>query len=161
MAENITIQRLSAEDFDWAENLWIREWGADYVVSRGKTHHLRDLDGFVAWTDTQRVGLLTYRADGPSIEIVTLYSFVEEAGIGTALVNKCINEAKKRKCKRIWLITTNDNIDALKFYQRRGFVMHALHKREIEHSRKMKPSIPQVGNYGIPIRDEIELEYIL
>jgi DNA-3-methyladenine glycosylase I len=59
---------------------------------------------------------------------------------------------------RIWLITTNDNIDALRFYQKRGYEMKTVHRYAMEVSRKTKPQIPFEGKYGIPIRDEIEME---
>jgi ribosomal protein S18 acetylase RimI-like enzyme len=61
-------------------------------------------------------------------------------------------------CRRLWLITTNDNLDALRFYQRRGFELVAVHRDFREVARRLKPSIPLEGNFGIPIRDEIELE---
>ena len=64
-------------------------------------------------------------------------------------------------CKQLWLITTNDNINALRFYQKRGFMLVAVHRNALELSRKLKPEIPMIGNDGIPLRDEIELEMIL
>ena len=60
--------------------------------------------------------------------------------------------------KRVWLITTNDNLDAIRFYQRRGFMISAIYKNALEFSRKLKPSIPTIGRYGIYMRDEIEFE---
>jgi len=66
--------------------------------------------------------------------------------------------AKMKNCSRIWLITTNDNVDALRFYQKRGYEIKSVHRYAIEESRKIKPQLPFVGKYGIPIRDEIEME---
>jgi RimJ/RimL family protein N-acetyltransferase len=83
---------------------------------------------------------------------------LERKGVGTELINKVIEFAVEVKARRVWLITTNDNIDAIKFYQKRGFRIIRIHTGAIDLSRKLKPSIPVVGNYGIPIRDEIELE---
>ena len=82
-------------------------------------------------------------------------------GIGSALLDKIEKMAEKKKCKRIWLITTNDNIDAIRFYQRRGFEIAFVHRYAIEESRKIKPQLPFVGKYGIPIRDEIEMEKLI
>jgi RimJ/RimL family protein N-acetyltransferase len=59
---------------------------------------------------------------------------------------------------RVWLITTNDNTAALRFYQRLGFDLVALHRDAVDAARSIKPSIPLVGNDGIPIRHELELE---
>jgi RimJ/RimL family protein N-acetyltransferase len=69
--------------------------------------------------------------------------------------------ARQHGCQRVWLITTNDNLNALRFYQKRGFELVAVHRRAIDEARKIKPEIPLIGEYGIPIRDEIELEIAL
>ena len=69
--------------------------------------------------------------------------------------------AIQSNCTRLWLITTNDNIPALIFYQNRGFNLVAIHKNALEFSRRLKPEIPMIGLDGIPIRDEIELEMML
>lgn len=92
------------------------------------------------------------------MEIISLDSLLERKGIGTVLINKVIEFAYGKEVKRIWLITTNDNINVLRFYQKRGFMIIKIYPRAISESRKIKPSIPLAGNYGIPIRDEIELE---
>ncbi len=52
-------------------------------------------------------------------------------------------------------------MNALRFYQKRGFVLVAIHRDALDISRKLKPEIPLIGNDGIPLRDEIELEMIL
>ena len=85
----------------------------------------------------------------------------ERKGIGTALLDEIESLAKQKNCKRLWLITTNDNVDALRFYQKRGYEIKAVHPHAIEESRKIKPQIPLIGNYGIPIRDEIEMDKLL
>jgi len=54
--------------------------------------------------------------------------------------------------------TTNDNLNALRFYQKRGFVLAAVYPEAIERARKIKPTISLIGYEGIPLRDEIELE---
>jgi RimJ/RimL family protein N-acetyltransferase len=78
-----------------------------------------------------------------------------------ALIEAVKNTARAAKCKRLWLITTNDNLNALRFYQKRGFVLVAVHRNALEISRQLKPEIPLFGADGIPLRDEIELEMIL
>jgi hypothetical protein len=55
--------------------------------------------------------------------------------------------------------TTNGNLSAL-HYQRRGFRIVAV-RPDAAASRRTKPGIPEVGEYGIPIRDEIELVLML
>jgi ribosomal protein S18 acetylase RimI-like enzyme len=83
-------------------------------------------------------------------------------GIGKDLISKMIEKARGIPgLKRLWLMTTNDNLDAIKFYQKRGFVLTAIHPNAIEASRKLGQDIPAIGCYGIPICDEVEMEYPL
>jgi GNAT superfamily N-acetyltransferase len=145
----------------WAKEMLAEEWGSPEVVSRGRLHHADRLPGFVALFDDQPRGLITYNIDGDQCEIVTLNSLIEKQGIGGALVNTVRNVAYSKGCRRLWLITTNDNTNAFKFYQKLRFTVAAYHINGIEQSRKLKPTIPQYGMEGIPIRDEIELEHIL
>jgi L-amino acid N-acyltransferase YncA len=91
-------------------------------------------------------------------EVTSLDSLREGKGIGTQLIDRAIAEARLRKCRRLLLITTNDNLHALGFYQKRGFEIVAIYRGSVNESRKRKPSIPLVGMNGIPLRDEIELE---
>ena len=66
--------------------------------------------------------------------------------------------ATQAGCTRLWLITTNDNVDALRL-QRRGCRLAALHRGAVDDSRaRLKPEIPEIGGYQIPLRDELELE---
>ncbi len=104
------------------------------------------------------MGLVTYFLAHRSCEIVTLASLTSGKGIGTALVRAALKSAAARQCRRVWLITTNDNTGALRFHQKTGFSLVALHREAVSKSRKPKPGIPDRGGDGIPIRDEIELE---
>ena len=88
-------------------------------------------------------------------------SLAEGEGVGTALLEAVKEAAVIASCERVWLITTNDNLHALHFYQKRGFRLVALYPNALESSRRLKPEIPLTGLDGIPLRDEIELEYIL
>lgn len=149
------------EDADrlWVEELIAARWGAPYVIAHGDLIVPADLPGFVALaggTDDY-AGLVTYRMAGNSCEIVTLDSLQPFVGIGTALVEAVTAVARAAGSNRLWLITTNDNLDALRFYQRRGFRLVRVDPGAIDRSRRLKP-IPSIGEYGIPVRDELELE---
>ena len=109
----------------------------------------------------ERAGLITYHTVEKSCEIVALNSLREGQGVGTSLIRAVQNMAVKQGCERVWLITTNDNTAALRFFQRRGFVLVAIHRNALDESRKLKPEIPATGMDGIPLRDEIELEMSL
>jgi ribosomal protein S18 acetylase RimI-like enzyme len=103
------------------------------------------------------VGLLTYAVRGEACEIVTLNSWAEGLGVGTALLAAARETARAAGCRRLWLVTTNDNLPALRFYQRRGFRLVAVHAGAVDEARKIKPQIPVIGLDGIPLRDELEL----
>ncbi len=138
-----------------------KEWGSINVVSRGKVHNVSELPGFIAFIGEELVGIITfkiYEGKQPDCEIVTINSFKEQSGVGSSLIQEVVRHASAHACKRIWLITTNDNLQALRFYQRRGFRIKNIHIGAIEKSREIKPEIPLIGKNGIPIRDEIELE---
>jgi ribosomal protein S18 acetylase RimI-like enzyme len=152
------IRALTERDRGWVEALLVERWGSPQVVSRGRLHEPVALPGFVAFRDGRRVGLLTYSIEGQECEIVTINSLLERCGVGTNLIDAVQRVALEAGCTRLWLITTNDNLEALRFYQRRGFLLVAVHRNAIDDSRKLKPEISTVGLHGIPLRDEIELE---
>ncbi len=155
------IKPIGPEDRAWVLGI-VRGWGADFIVSRGRKVFAADLPGFIARTsESGPVGLVTYEIIGEQCEIVTLDAFERFRGIGTDLTERVRSVARAAGCKRLWLITTNDNLDAVRFYQRRGFTIAAVHVNALAHSRQLKPSIPEIGSNGIPIRDEIEFETLL
>jgi ribosomal protein S18 acetylase RimI-like enzyme len=103
-------------------------------------------------------GVLTYIVDGDSCEVLTLHAAERHRGVGTALLDAVEEIAGGAGCARLWLITTNDNVDALRFYQRRGFRLAEVHPGAVDDTRRsLKPEIPEVGEHGIPLRDELEL----
>jgi len=155
---DFTIKPTTLSDKAWVEQFLTEHWGANSVVVHGVVYHPHDLPGFVAIQDGFPVGLVTYHISEHSCEIVTLNSIRTGIGIGTALINAVKKEAQQSGCTKLWLVTTNDNLDALGFYQKRGFVLVRLHPKAVERARKLKPSIPLYGIESIPIRDEIELE---
>ena len=102
--------------------------------------------------------MLTYNIANGDCEIVTLDSWSESRGIGTALIEAVKQAASEAKCRRAFLVTTNNNTHALHFYQKRGFTFAAVRINAMEQARKIKPEIPFSDEEGLPIRDEIELE---
>lgn len=157
----LTIRPLTDADRGWLERFAVEHWGADLMVVHGERFYLSRLPGFAAQEDGQVVGLITYTIAADQCEITSLDSLREGRGIGGALIEAVKAAAAERGCRRLFLVTTNDNIHALRFYQRRGFILAALRPGAVEESRRIKPEIPQVGYHDIPIRDEIELEMIL
>ncbi len=154
----ITLQPYDASYRAWAQQFMADEWGTAQQVSRGVLYNVIDYPGFVALLDGQPSGLVTYTIDDAQCEVLMIHSAVEGVGAGTALMDKVIETAREAGCERVWLITTNDNIPALRWYQMRGFDLVTVHRNALRKSRKLKPDIPKTGLDGIPLRDEIELE---
>ncbi|MGD0004782.1 MAG: GNAT family N-acetyltransferase [Anaerolineaceae bacterium] len=157
MAE-YSIRSLVDSDREWARQRIQHYWGAQIVVMHGTVYHPADLPGFLALYHGDSVALATFHLEGSTCELVSLDCDVQGIGIGTALVATVLQAAKKGGCRRVSLVTTNDNLHALGFYQKRGFHLVAVHPEAVTEARKQKPSIPMIGENGIPIRDEIVLE---
>ncbi len=155
------IRDLTPEDKHWVQRVLQQYWASTEQVTRGRKFQADELPGIVAVRDGAEVGLLTYHIEGDECEIVTHNSMAGHGGIGSCLLNGVRNKARELGCKRLWLITTNDNTPALRFYQRRDFDIVAFYRNAVTESRALKPTIPDVGFDGIPIRHEIEMEYEL
>jgi ribosomal protein S18 acetylase RimI-like enzyme len=158
---SFTIDTYEAHHRPWAESILRRNWGSVQMVTRGRLYPVLDYPGFVGLVEGQPQALVTYRLEGAACEILILHSAAAGLGIGSALIERVCQQAQAAGCHRLWLITTNDNIHAIRWYQRRGFTLAAAHVNALAESRKLKPEIPLVGNDGIPLRDEIEFEMLL
>ena len=152
------VRAATANDRAWIEP-FLDEHGATRVARRGEIVRPTDHPMLIAEADGAPAGLLTYIVTGADCEILTLHATRQWAGAGSALIEAVRAVAAEQRCSRVWVLTTNDNVDALRFYQRRGFRLAVLRPGAVDHARlALKPEIPDVGDYGIPIRDEVELE---
>jgi GNAT superfamily N-acetyltransferase len=134
-------------------------WGSPVQVAHGTVFELAELPGFLAERDGRTEGLLTYEVRGDTLEVVSINAFPDRGGTGTALLEAAARAAREEHgCRRVVLTTTNDNVDALRFYQRRGFRLVALRPGAVDASRRIKPAIPATGAHGIALRDELDLE---
>lgn len=154
----LEITHIETGDLEEVRQIVTQLWGDMIMVVHGDTFHFDDLSGFKAVIDERIVGILYYQVRVEECEILSLASLEEKQGIGTALLLALESLAKTQQCKKVSLITTNDNLHALGFYQRRGYKLAALYPDRVTNSRKIKPSIPLIGDNNIPIRDEIKLE---
>jgi ribosomal protein S18 acetylase RimI-like enzyme len=149
-------------DRRWAEGLLEENMGGSRVARLGEVIDPVELPGLVAERDGERLGLLTYIVDGDQFEVLSLHCRVENVGAGSALLAAAAELARGRGCRRLWLLTTNDNLHALGFYQRRGLRLCALHAGALDRDRTLKPEIPQINpDNRIPMRDLLELELAL
>lgn len=134
------------------------EPGAPTIVSLSEVHDCTSLPGFAALIGGQAVGALTFRENEHGFEVVTIDSYRPGIGVGTALLDAVRGNAVSRGAARLWLTTTHDNVHALAFYLRRGWRLIAIHRGAVAGWREPKPSIPPLGDRGIPIEDALELE---
>jgi GNAT superfamily N-acetyltransferase len=138
-----------------------RLWGGVTVVGHGVVYDCGSLPALLAFDGEQLVGLLTYHVEDGALEIVTINALRVRDNIGSALLSAALSQARALKLERMWLVTTNDNVDALRFYQRRGMRIVGVSPGAVDRSRLLKPNIPEVGSYGIGIHDELTLEFRL
>ena len=131
------------------------------MVVHGESIDMDNADGYYACEGDEIIGLITYRITGKEMEILSLDSLQKGRGIGTELLDTVVAKARETGMQKIMLITTNDNLSALRFYQKRGFDMSRLYCNALAQARKIKPEIPLIGMDGIPLKHEIELEMIL
>jgi ribosomal protein S18 acetylase RimI-like enzyme len=150
-AADVPIERLRA--------YLVEMWHADFVVAHGEQIRPAELPGFVALDGERIAGHTAYRINADGCELVAIAVQPRRAGIGSMLMDQVISVAREAGCVRVWLTTTNDNLDALRFYQRRGFHLNALRTGVVVEARRtMKPDLPATGAYDIPMRDELDLE---
>lgn len=161
MNTKLTIRSASPNDHQWLEELMNKEWGGLPLVIRGKKYNPLHLNGIIAENSEGIAGFLFYELRDTNCEIIVFEVFNKFQGTGTALLDALKTLAKENNCHRLYLMTTNDNLDALRFYQKRGFHICGIYLDSVKLSRKIKPTIGMIGDYGIPVRDEIDLELLL
>lgn len=159
------IRPIQPDDLTFVREELTRHWHDVGIWSLGMRYQGDALPGFVAIDDERhgrRIGLVTYiiHAGGYQGEVITLSSGAENHGVGSALLEAAANAIRAAGCARAFLTTTNDNLRAIGFYQKRGWRLAMLHKGRVEEARKHAPVIPMIGMNNIPLRDEIELELI-
>ena len=159
MVENI--EKISNETRSLVNQFFIDNWFSTDMSLRGKIIDGTKLDGFILKEENTIIGLVTYTFFENICEIVSLDSKRENIGIGSSLLKEVEKVAIDNNCKKMRLITTNDNMRALQFYQKRGYCLSKLYPNAMDEVRKVKPNVPDVGDNDIPLRDEVELEKII
>ncbi|MCL2201526.1 MAG: GNAT family N-acetyltransferase [Oscillospiraceae bacterium] len=141
------------------EQLVASTWGSFKIAIHRELYDLRELPGFVAVNGEQKIiGYCYYRWHDDECEIMVLESLQQGIGVGGALVEAVIGLARTENCARVHLRTSNDNTNAFRFYQRRGFTMCAVGWNDLDYARALKPEIPLIGEDEIPLMHEIEFE---
>jgi GNAT superfamily N-acetyltransferase len=152
----VELRQYVPSDVGWAERL-IGGFAGRRQARLGSLIDVLGCAGLVATAGEEQVGILTYVPEAGGAEIAYLQAARRGIGVGSALLSGVVDLLQPA---RLWLVTTNDNLDALRFYQRRGFRFATIHCGAVDAARRdLKPTIGELGDYGIPIRDEIVMEW--
>lgn len=154
----MAFQRMTDADREEVGAFIARHWGSRVVMSRGQAYQPHELDAVLQRSNGAISALATFRADEQGLEVLTMNSTDPGHGVGTMLMLAVLDEARRRTIERVWLTTTNDNLDAIRFYQRLGFRMIEVRVGAVDEARKIKPQIPLIGKDGMAIHDEIVME---
>lgn len=157
-AGQVAVRAATDDDAPFVRRTLCDFFGGTWMAVHGELLDARGDAAGIAERDGHPIGLVTYRDDGSGgWEILSLASVAPRSGAGTALLEWVRQRARIAGVARLWLVTTNENLAALRFYQRRGFDLVRLHRDAVVRARELKPGIPLVED-GIPIRHELELE---
>jgi ribosomal protein S18 acetylase RimI-like enzyme len=158
----VQVRRVAPDDRDWIVEVVSTAFVSSRQVSRGRVHEdVSVYDGYAVENDGRPIGCALWLETDGDAELVALVTTYRGAGAGTALLDAVVEHAQQAGWHRLWLITTNDNTDAIRLYQRAGWDWVGWHQDSVMKARELKPELPETGNHGIPIRHEIEFEYPL
>nr|WP_192108574.1 GNAT family N-acetyltransferase [Roseibium polysiphoniae]MBD8876069.1 GNAT family N-acetyltransferase [Roseibium polysiphoniae] len=152
---SVEIRPIEDEDHDAVRRLLTDRWTSPDIMLDDQMVDASRLPGFVAIAGEEMAGLVTVIKRAEEWEILTLDSLSRWAGTGTLLLDAVVKDAREAGIKRLTVRTSNDNLDAFRFYQRRGFRLERIVQGVIDRERDQKPEIPTRGDYGIPIHDEV------
>jgi ribosomal protein S18 acetylase RimI-like enzyme len=158
----VRIHRVTDEDRPWISETIASAFASPRIVSAGRVvDDASVLDGYVAELDGHSIGVALWLEVDGDAELVAIVTTYRGVGAGVALLDAVVGHAREAGWERLWLITTNDNTDALRIYQRAGWQWVAFYRNRVEASRALKPELPTVGMHDIPIAHELEFEFPL
>lgn len=159
MGSPMNVRPVTPADREWIAETVSAAFGSIRLVSHGELiHDAAPLEGFAVEHDGRPIGCALLRIEGSVAELVALVTTYRGAGAGTALLEAVVERAKREKWFRLWVITSNDNVDAIRMYQRAGWDWMDFRRDAITRARALNPEIPERGNHGLPVRHEIEFE---
>ena len=158
---SMQIRPVAVKDLSWLSRAVSETFASPRIVSRGVLHMATELPGFVAEHDGAPIGLLLYDMAALECEVVVLLALQERTGVATHLLARVEQLAREAGSRRVWLVTTNDNLSAIAFYRARGWRQVAVRRGAVAEARRLKPEIPEFGTNGLPKEDEIEFELAL
>lgn len=160
MRERFSVRPAGCADRKAVTELLVSRWGATEMIVHGERIDAATLPALIAVdSGGSLLGAVTFAEREDGYEVVSLDAVDPGNGVGTALLESVFARARAETGARVWLVTTNDNIDAIRFYQRRGMRLVGVEVGAVDRARALKPQIPLVGDHGIEIHDELEFQY--
>ena len=140
------------------EAVWRERWGG-CVISPNAAYQPPDVQGMVLLTDGgELAAIATWAPTRVGAEITTLDAIIEGHDYDARLLHMLELFLTEQGVRCATIVTSNDNLRAFQLYARRGYRLVAIHRDAMEHVRKIKPSLPEIGEDGIPVCDMWEFE---
>jgi ribosomal protein S18 acetylase RimI-like enzyme len=152
------VRAVDADERGWLAEHLVLTWGSTEIVSGGRMRDASQLAALMCTDGEELLGLATFEIAAGECELLTIEAFSRREGVGSALLAEVIEAARAGGCDRLHLVTTNDNVGAQRFYERHGLRLVAVHRGAVDAARALKPEIPLLGEGGVEIHDELELE---
>jgi len=153
------VRPATEEHYPRLEQLALRLWGETLVECFGRAYDVLKLPAFVAQAGEEVAGFLSHSVEDDRMNLVMLNVVPEHQGRGLAkaLLGAAVAESQKLGLTSLEVATSNDDLPALDFYQRAGFVItEVVPGLLVEHHGGVEE-----GFAGIPVRDEIRLELLV
>jgi GNAT superfamily N-acetyltransferase len=152
----VIVRQIVDADRPWLHDLIDSEWGLP-VVSISGAYDPSTLPGFLAEEEGNPIGAITYLLNAGECEVVTLNSVHERQGVGSALLAAAKAVAEGTSA-RLWLITTDENLNAIRFYEGRGMYVRTIHRDFVDRVQRFKAQVDEDRTED-GYRDAIEFSY--
>jgi len=152
----VLVRQAAPEDREPSLALFRHDFGRAAIVAFGEVMTLENHPAIVAEMKGELAGALAYRLQPGAFQIIALATdpMWQRSGVASHLVGEAELLTRRHGLSRLVFATTNDNLPALYFYQRRGWTI-----TEVAAGAMITRSpAAHVGFAGIPVRDEIRLE---
>ena len=160
MGAELVVRPLGEPDREWVEATLAAELGGRMQARRGELVDVLEGPALLAVREGRPIGFVSWLVAGEAAEVRVLVVSADSRGqgVGRALIDAAAHALRETGVRRAWLVTTNDNLAALALYQTAGWRLSAFRPGAVDETRRtIKPGIPELGEHGIPLRDELEL----
>jgi ribosomal protein S18 acetylase RimI-like enzyme len=155
-----TVHRMVSEGERSAVRKFVKSfWGEEEQLTFDRRFAVAELPAYVAKVQDKVIGFVSFSTAKDALIAVALGVLprYQCCGIGSRLVKKVEDEARRLGKGKVLVSTSNDDLPALGFYQSRGFQIYEANPNVI--SEKHAKVLRGIG--GLPVRDEVRLQKTL